>query len=122
MKTRDELEKMNKCALIEYILNNEVLPVVRDNGNTNGLNLAQVCYVEQVGKSIADKRTCFHPIIHSRIDPETDDLIITVPSMSKAAADRRVKAKALRMEINRAETEAYEIKACNDELKAKMGR
>jgi len=102
MKTRDELEKMNKCSLIELILANELLPKVHNDKDfrSTGLTLGQVSYVEEVGKSIADQRTAFHPIIHSTIDELTEELIITVPSMAKASKDRRAAAKARQAEAD----------------------
>ena len=94
MKTKDELNSMTKKQLLAYIGANEVLPKVDQD---RGLMLGQVCYVEEIGRSIADKRTCFHAIIHADTDAD-GSLVITCPSTARVEAENL----ATMMEINRA--------------------
>jgi hypothetical protein len=54
MKTIDELESMNKAALIDYTLKNVVLPVVKSADN---ISFASLQYVEDVmGALLKTKR------------------------------------------------------------------
>jgi hypothetical protein len=51
MKTRDELEGMKKSDLIDLIMNNELLPIVK---NAPALTFSALGYVEDVVQALAD--------------------------------------------------------------------
>jgi len=88
-RTEDELLKMTKRELIIHIMTHEVHPKVREN---TGLTFGQVAYIEQMGKSIQDKSTCFRAIISARTD-ENGDLEIVIPQ-SQASIDKFAKDAA----------------------------
>jgi hypothetical protein len=80
MKTRDELNKMTKQAIIDLVCDNELLHRVN---SIRAITFGAVSFVEAVGRELADKDHAFSPIIHSRIDG-AGDLEIVIPKQVTA--------------------------------------